>query len=43
MVVLGFLIPAVILALLGLAALGLGVDTRDGFADPDAPAPGLFA
>ncbi len=33
----------VILALLAIAALAWGVDSRDGFGDPRTPAPGIFA
>ena len=43
MFVLALVVPFVILALLGMAALGSGVDTRDDFDDPRAPARGLFA
>ena len=42
MVVLGLLLPAVILALLGIAALNWGVDSRDESPDPRRPARGLF-
>ena len=37
MAILIMVVPAVILALLGLAALGLGVDSRDESSDEHAP------